>query len=153
MDFLKSVFSSRWSFAGLFRFPQLNLSIKLFSINIIAEMFKDPTQWGTTSACCIFISLSVLWKTGNTWKIILNRLPSWSNQEVLYHLSPLLSIQIPLQRPSTASPSPFVSSSSISSLLQGTALYQSFLCVNLPFLIVTSRWLSSSHTALSNASS
>lgn len=61
-----SVFSSRWCFAGLFRFPQLNLSIKPFSTNIITEMFRDSTHWGTILVCSIFILLSVLWKT---WKI------------------------------------------------------------------------------------
>lgn len=64
----------------------------------------------------------------NTWKIILNLFPSWWNQEILHHFSPFLSIQFPFQVPSVVSLSPFVSYSSISSLLQGTTLYQSFLC-------------------------
>lgn len=58
-----SVFSSRWHFAGLFRFPQPKPSTKPFSSNIITVALKGPAQWGATLGCCIFILLSALWNT------------------------------------------------------------------------------------------
>lgn len=84
-------------------------------------MIKNHTQWGTILVCCIFDThFCPLEDLENIWKIVLNLLLCWWNQEILHYLSPLLSIQIPLQVPSIVSPSPFASYSSILSLLQGT---------------------------------
>lgn len=58
-----SVVSSRWHFAGLFRFPEPKPSIKPFSSSFGHSCSWGPTQWGTALVCCIFILLSVLWNT------------------------------------------------------------------------------------------